>query len=114
MDPKIIENKLAAMMDEIPEIEGLLAFDNNGRLICGQTLTELDKNKLISISTEVFKDSSELAASADKGKVSTVTITTDKGYLIIEMKTGFSILALLGVEAASSLSLVIRSLKTVI
>ncbi len=114
MDPKIIENKLAAVMDEIPEIEGLLAFDNNGKLICGQTLTELNKNQLITISTDIFKKSSELATSSDKGKISTITITTDKGYLIIEMKTEFNILALLGADAASSLSLVIRSLKTII
>ncbi|WEU39902.1 MAG: roadblock/LC7 domain-containing protein [Candidatus Odinarchaeum yellowstonii] len=111
MDPKILESKLATMMDEIPEIEGLLAFDYNGKLICGQTLTELDKDKLIVFSREIFKNCSELASSADKGKVATITITTDRGYLIIEMKQDFSILALLGAEAASSLSLVIRSLK---
>ncbi|MEM2109359.1 MAG: roadblock/LC7 domain-containing protein [Candidatus Odinarchaeota archaeon] len=113
MDPKVIEEKLATMMDEIPEIEGLIAFENNGKVICGQTLTELDKKKLTALSIELLKKSSEIASASDKGSASTISLTTEKGYLVIETKSGFSILALLGKEASSSLSLVIRALKTI-
>lgn len=114
MNPKEIEQKLAKMMNEIPEIEGLIAFDTNGKIISGQTLTETDKKRLGALSVEVYRKAFELGAEIDKKDINTINISTKNGYVIIESSSKFSILALLGKDAFASMSLVVRSLKNII
>ena len=42
VDKKLLEQKLAELMDIVPECEGLIAADSNGKVLVGQTITELD------------------------------------------------------------------------
>ena len=42
MDKKELEKKRAEVMDLVPECEGLIAADVNGKVIIGQTITDMN------------------------------------------------------------------------
>ena len=42
VDKKIFEQKMAELMDVVPECEGLIAADTNGKVLVGQTLLDMD------------------------------------------------------------------------
>jgi hypothetical protein len=44
MDKKELEKKLAELMDLVPECEGLIASDLNGKVLVGQTLTDMNQD----------------------------------------------------------------------
>jgi len=46
MTIKELEPKLAEVMSSISEVEGIIAFSSDGKLISGQTIEEMDKNKI--------------------------------------------------------------------
>ena len=46
MNKEELEQKLAQLMDTVPECEGLIAADTEGKVIIGQTITELNHSKI--------------------------------------------------------------------
>ncbi|MHA1835645.1 MAG: roadblock/LC7 domain-containing protein, partial [Candidatus Odinarchaeia archaeon] len=98
-----LEQKLSRLMDEIPEIEGIIAFSSDGSEITGQTITEMDKDQLIEKALSVIKESSELSSLAGKGDFTGITLSGKEGYIIIENSKNVNIIALADKEAAHSI-----------
>jgi len=109
-----IEGKLAKMMDEIPEIEGLIAFDAEGKLITGQTITELDNDKICNKSLDVFNKALELGKITEKNNIKEIIFYAEEGNIIIAGSKNLNIIALIGKDAAHSIALVMRALRTLV
>ena len=110
MDKAVIEKKLAELMDLVPECEGLIAADTNGKVLIGQTLTEMDHDACASI----IKDANNLGASINKGGLKDTTIELDGGFAVIVSSSDIILIALAGTDGRSSLGLLKRNLMNIV
>ena len=114
MSSKEIEAMLERIMDQIPEVEGLIACDGSGKKLSGQTITEMDHDAIIKSVIAVFKAGTDVGAKVEKGKVNEVIVNAEDGYVTI---VGSSKLILIGIavlDAVNSLSLIGRNLHMVL
>lgn len=106
-----IGNKL---MNEMPEVEGIIFADNEGNILAGQTLTEMDHDKIVKTALEVLKDSISLSDAIDKGKLEVIYTCYERGYVVTVYSDKIILIALLGKDAASSLGLIVTAMKNTI
>jgi predicted regulator of Ras-like GTPase activity (Roadblock/LC7/MglB family) len=112
-DKKVLEKKLAELMDIVPECEGLIAADLDGKVIVGQTITEMDHASIAKSCAAIIKDSNTFGNGIGKGKSKTTTIELDDGYAILVGSDSAVFIALAGLDGKSSLSLLKRNLMTI-
>ncbi|MHA1144677.1 MAG: hypothetical protein ACTSRW_08065 [Candidatus Helarchaeota archaeon] len=105
-----IEKLLANLMDNIPEIEGLIAAEK-GKVIVGQTLTELDHSGVAENGVKILENASKMAQIIEKGNVKEVNIRANEGYVIIVGSGDLLFAAITGTDATSSLGLIQRNLR---
>jgi predicted regulator of Ras-like GTPase activity (Roadblock/LC7/MglB family) len=113
MDKKLIEQKLAELMDIVPECEGLIAADSNGKVIIGQTITEMNHNAIAKACANIIKDSNTLGKDIGKGKLKTTTIELDSGFAILVGSDALVLIGLAGLDGKASLSLLRRNLMSI-
>lgn len=113
VDKKTLEKKLAELMDIVPETEGLIAADANGKVIVGQTLTDMDHSKIAKACAAIIKDSNSLGKDIGKGSLKTTTIELDNGYAVLVGSEKNVLIALAGVDGRSSLGLLKRNLISI-
>lgn len=114
MDKKVIEKKLAELMDIVPECEGLIAADANGKVIVGQTITEMDHDLIAKACANIVKDSNSLGKDIGKGNLKTTTIELDDGFAVLVGSDTLILIALAGLDGRSSLSLLKRNLISIL
>lgn len=100
-------------MDIVPECEGLIAADSDGKVIIGQTITELDHNKIAKACAQIIKDSNNLGTDIGKGSLKTTTIELGDGYAVLVGSKNTILIALAGVDGRSSLGLLKNNLATI-
>jgi predicted regulator of Ras-like GTPase activity (Roadblock/LC7/MglB family) len=110
VDKKKLEQKLAELMDIVPECEGLIAADPTGKVIIGQTITEMDHGKIAKACAAIIKDSNNLGIDIDKGALKTTTIELEKGFAVLIGSEKTILIAIAGPDGRSSLSLIKRNL----
>jgi len=113
VDKKVLEQKLAELMDIVPETEGLIAADPNGKVLIGQTITEMDHAKIAKACATIIKDSNNLGKDIGKGSLRTTTIELEKGYAVLVGSEKSVLIALAGVDGRSSLGLIKRNLISI-
>ena len=113
VDKKVIEQKLAELMDIVPETEGLIAADANGKVLVGQTITEMDHAKIAKACAAIIKDSNNLGKDIGKGSLKTTTIELDNGYAVLVGSEKNVLIALAGLDGRSSLGLLKQNLITI-
>ena len=113
VNKEIIENKLAELFDIVPETEGLIASDLEGKVIVGQTITEMDHSGIAKKCSAIIKDSSDLGANTGKGAVKSATIELENGYAVIVGSDTGILIALAGLDGKASLSLLRRNLVSI-
>nr|MDO8113263.1 hypothetical protein [Candidatus Sigynarchaeota archaeon] len=111
VDKKELEKKLCRLMDEISEIEGLIALDNKGTLLVGQTITEMDKAAIGKAAFETFSKAKALGKATAKGGIQAMNLTLEKGSCCIVGNDSLIIFSLQGTDAANSIALILRSIK---
>ncbi|MFX1518491.1 MAG: hypothetical protein ACFFCD_01000 [Promethearchaeota archaeon] len=109
---KKIEDELNNVMENIPAIEGLIAFKPKGEILAGQTLTELNHNEIVEYSMAIAKGASSLGKVVDKGIVNEIHIDCDNGFAIVLNSGDVALTALAGQDARAELGLVRLNLKT--
>jgi len=114
MDKAVIEKKLAELMDIVPECEGLIAADINGKVLIGQTLTEMDHAAIAKLCANIIKDANNLGANIDKGGLKDTTIELDGGFTVIVSSSEIILVALAGTDGRSSLGLLKRNLMNIV
>ncbi len=113
VDKKVLEQKLAELMDIVPETEGLIAADANGTVLVGQTITDMDHAKIAKACATIIKDSNNLGKDIGKGSLKTTTIELEKGYAVLVGSEKSVLIALAGVDGRSSLGLLKRNLISI-
>ncbi len=113
IDKKVLEQKLAELMDIVPETEGLIAADASGKVLVGQTITEMDHAKIAKACATIIKDSNSLGKDIGKGSLKTTTIELEKGYAVLVGSEKAVLIALAGVDGRSSLGLLKRNLISI-
>ena len=114
VDKKVLEQKLAKLMDEISEIEMLIALDNKGTVLVGQTITEMDKTAIAKTALDTFLKARVLGKSTAKGGVQAMTITMEKGSGCIVGNDALIIVSIQGTDAMNSIALILRSIKSIL
>jgi predicted regulator of Ras-like GTPase activity (Roadblock/LC7/MglB family) len=113
VDKKILEQKLAELMDIVPECEGLIAADSNGKVLIGQTITDMDHSKIAKACVAIIKDSNTLGKDTGKGGLKTTTIELEKGFAVLVGSKKNTLIALAGSDGRSSLALLKRNLISI-
>ena len=110
---KKIEDQLNDVMEQIPAIEGLIAFRaKKGEILAGQTLTELNHNEIIEYSMAIVNGASSLGKTVDKGNVSEIDIDCAEGFAVVLNSGDIALTALAGQDARAELGLLRLNLKT--
>ena len=110
VDKAEIEKLLANLMDNIPEIEGLIASEN-GKVLVGQTLTDLNHDGVADTGVKILENAAKLTEVVEKGEVKEINIRATEGYIIIVGTKGLVFAAITGTDATSSLGLIQRNLR---
>ena len=113
MDKKELEKKLAELMDIVPECEGLIAADINGKVIIGQTITDMNHDEIAKACSTIVKDSNNLGNDIGKGSLKTTTIELQDGFAVLVGSDTHVLIALAGLDGKSSLSLLKRNLMSI-
>jgi len=109
-----VEQALAQIMDQIPEVEGLIAADYNGNVLIGQTLTEMNHKKLIEETLSVINASKKLSKEIEKGGIKEIRLSSEEGFTLIILGKDLVFCAITGTDAAPSLGLIVRNLTVVL
>ena len=113
VDKKTREGKLAELMDIVPEGEGLIAADANGKVLIGQTITDMDHGKIAKACAAIIKDSNNLGNDIGKGGLKTTTIELENGFAVLVGSANNILIALAGSDGRSSLALLKRNLISI-
>ena len=113
VDKNIIEQKMAELMDVVPECEGLIAADTNGKVIVGQTLLDMDHDTIAKLCATIMKDTNNFGKGIGKGTLKATTIELEKGYAVMVGSDTTILIALAGLDGKSSLSLLKRHLMSI-
>ena len=113
MSKDVIEKKLAQLMDTVPECEGLIAADIEGKVIVGQTITEMDHAKIAKACVSIIKDSNVIAGLTDKGTLKTTNIELEEGFAVLVGSDKIILIALAGVDGQASLGVLKRNLISI-
>jgi len=113
VDKKDIEKKLSELFDIVPETEGLIASDLEGKVIIGQTITDMDHNAIAKTCVAIIKDSGNMGNNIGKGAFKTATIDLESGYAVIVKSDAIVLIALAGLDGKASLSLLKRNLISI-
>jgi len=113
VDKKVLEQKLAELMDIVPECEGLIAADSSGKVQIGQTITDMDHGKIAKSCAAIIKDSNSLGKDIGKGGLKTTTIELENGFAVLVGSEKSVLIALAGLDARSSLALLKRNLISI-
>lgn len=113
MSKDVIEKKLAQLMDTVPECEGLIAADIDGKVIIGQTITEMDHAKIAKACVSIIKDSNTIAGLTDKGTLKTINIELEEGFAVLVGSNKTVLIALIGTDGQASLGLLKRNLISI-
>jgi predicted regulator of Ras-like GTPase activity (Roadblock/LC7/MglB family) len=111
---KEVEQILAEIMDTIPELEGLITASQTGKVVAGQTLRDMDHNAITSSIIGLMKETKTVSKAVDQGPVQAMYLETDKGYTVAVTASKTLVVAIAGKDAASSLGLIIRSLRSAV
>ncbi|HUX99191.1 MAG TPA: roadblock/LC7 domain-containing protein [Candidatus Deferrimicrobium sp.] len=114
MSQSEIESMLNRIMDQIPEVEGIIAADGNGKKISGQTITEMDHDKIIKAVLTTFKASQELGTVVEKGEATEVRVNSKDGYTMIVGSKKLILIAITALDAVNSVSLIVRNLHMIL
>ena len=111
---KEVELILAEIMDTIPELEGLIASSQTGKVIAGQTLRDMDHNAITTSVVGLLKETKTVSKAVDQGSVQSMYLETDKGYTVAVTASKTMVVAIAGKDAAASLGLIIRSIRSAV
>ena len=113
MSKKEIEQKLAELMDMVPECEGLIAADPSGKVIVGQTITEMNHAKIAKAGAQILNDSNNLGKDIGKGTIKNTIVELEEGYAVLVGSEKVVLIALAGIDCRASLGLLKRNLISI-
>ncbi|GAI68896.1 unnamed protein product [marine sediment metagenome] len=90
LNKEVIEKKLAQLFDVVPETEGLIASDLEGKVIVGQTITDMDHNGIAKACATIIKNTNALGKQVvealKEGGLKFIRLETNKGETMIALE----------------------------
>ncbi len=114
MSKEEIEPKLAGIMSEIAEVEGIVAFDAKGNVISGQAIAGDDVGKIAKAASDLLPRLTLLGSSIQKGTPREITIGLSKGYAVLAYGVKYSVICFVGEDAKTQLGLITREIKEIV
>jgi len=115
MSREEIEPKLAKLMSDIAEVEGIFAIDMNGNLIAGQTIQQdMDKEAIKAKISDIINTVNQLGDLIGKGSSTELKIDLETGIVDIVIGNNLIIGAFIDQESKSQLGLISRSIKNIL
>ncbi len=102
--------KLQSIMSELSVCEGLVLAKNNGEVLLGQTLTDMNHDSIAKSVSKMFKTKID---NLSKGNISEMTLGLEEGFLIAVKNKNLMVLGFLGTDGKSSVGLLLRQLKNI-
>jgi predicted regulator of Ras-like GTPase activity (Roadblock/LC7/MglB family) len=112
MSDEELMGNLAWLMQVVPECEGVIAADKQGKLIGGKTLIERDLDAIAKKMKTVL-DASEFNDVLEKGKPIEIILNWENGYMIVMTDDKKIIGAMLGGEDKLQISVLSRRLRQI-
>jgi len=107
-----IEKLLNDLMNEIPDIEGLILSRNNGDLIVSQTIfPDLDDNQISKTAVVAAESALRLSGTIDKGEVKELNVEFEEGFCLITSKHDLVLTVICATDARSQLGLIKMNLQ---
>lgn len=112
MTTDAIEKLLNDLMNEIPDIEGLVLSRNNGDLVVSQTIfPDLDDNQISKTAVEVAESALRLSGTIDKGEIKELNVEFNEGFCLITSKNDLVLTVICATDARSQLGLIKMNLQ---
>lgn len=109
MSKEEMEPKLVQIMDVVTECEGLIYANMDGKVIVGQTLTEMDHAQIAKGCAEILKTT--VGKSIGKGNLKELSLSFESGFGVIATDGKHLIIGILGMDGKNSIGLLSRQLK---
>ncbi len=112
MSESRIRELVAETMDKIPEIEGIVVSNLQGKVLFGHTLdAAIDQNEIARLSLRMAQDAASLSRTTDKGGLKEINISSEQGFLLILGDPKFVLTAITGSDSREQLGLIKMTLK---
>ncbi len=112
VDNSKIEKIVAETMAANPDIQGMIVCDAKGKVIFGHTLTgDVKQAEISTQAVKIVTSAAQLLTGIDKGALKEVSITAEKGIVIILGDVQIVLAAIAGEAARESMGLLRIALK---
>ncbi len=113
-----IEKILSDLMNEIPDIEGIVLSKDDGSLIVSQTIfPDLDDNAISKTAVDVAQSAVRLSGTIEKGEIKELNVEFNEGFCLIISKNNVVLTIIAATDARSQLGLIkmnaIKALNTI-
>lgn len=109
-----LEPKLAELMQTIPEIEGIIAFSPEGKIITGQTIEDMDKDNIAAKASKLLENLKNFGKGIGKGNIIEITANFEEGFAVVAFGEKYSILSFIDSTNKMQLGLLSRGLKNLL
>jgi len=107
-----IEKLLNDLMNQIPDIEGLILSKADGSLIVAQTIfPDLDDQLISKTAVEVAESAIQLSGTIEKGEIKELNVEFNEGFCLITSKNDLVLTVIAGTDARSQLGLIKMNLQ---
>lgn len=114
MSKEDLEPKLADIMSQIAEVEGIVALDHSGNLISGQTIEEMDVEDIAKKASDLIEAANTMGKTIEKGDTFEITLGIENGYMVAVVGSEFAVLSFVDSDSKAQLALLGRTLKNLL
>ncbi|MFX0195614.1 MAG: roadblock/LC7 domain-containing protein [Candidatus Hodarchaeota archaeon] len=116
--PEKVEKILSDLMNEIPDIEGLVLSKDDGSLIVSQTIfPDLDDKAISKTAVDVAQAAVRLSGTIEKGETKELNVEFNEGFCLITSMNNLVLTLITAIDARSQLGFIkmnaIKALNTI-
>lgn len=102
-----VEKLLNDLMNEIPDIEGLILSKDDGSLIVSQTIfPDLDHNQISTTAVDVAEAAIRLSGTIEKGEIKELNVEFNEGFCLITSQDDLVLTVICATDARAQLGLI--------
>ncbi len=112
VDKAKIENIVSEVMAANADIQGIIVCDANGKVIFGHTVTDdIKHDEIAKLAVKIAGNSAQLVTGLEQGGLKEVTITSEKGLVVILGDVELVLAGIAGETAREAMGLIRIALR---
>ncbi|TFG10979.1 hypothetical protein EU538_00135 [Candidatus Thorarchaeota archaeon] len=112
VDESKIKTIVADTMAANADIQGMIVCDAEGNVVFGHTITgDIKHSEVANLAVKIASNSAQMVTGLEKGGLNEITITADKGLIIILGDVKLVLAAIAGKNARESMGLIRMATK---